>query len=129
MLEKINDKEYLVQVGIMKVKVNRKDLQYIGKQQEAYHQPITTIKGANYHVKTEIDLRGERVEDALLKLEKYIDDVLLAGYSRVSIIHGKGTGALRKGVQEYVKQHPRIADSRPGESGEGGSGVTVIRLK
>ncbi|MBU5265637.1 endonuclease MutS2 [Virgibacillus proomii] len=128
-LEKINDKEYLVQVGIMKVKVNRKDLQYIGKQQEAYHQPITTIKGANYHVKTEIDLRGERVEDALLKLEKYIDDVLLAGYSRVSIIHGKGTGALRKGVQEYVKQHPRIADSRPGESGEGGSGVTVIRLK
>lgn len=128
-LEKINDKEYLVQVGIMKVKVNRKDLQYIGKQQETYHQPITTIKGANYHVKTEIDLRGERVEDALLKLEKYIDDVLLAGYSRVSIIHGKGTGALRKGVQEYVKQHPRIADSRPGESGEGGSGVTVIRLK
>ena len=58
-----------------------------------------------------------------------MDDALLAGYPRVSIIHGKGTGALRKGVQEFVKQHPRISDSRPGSSGEGGSGVTVIRLK
>ncbi len=128
-LEKINDHEYLVQVGIMKVKVDRKDLQYMGKSKQKYEQPITTIKGSNYHVKTELDLRGERLEDALLKLEKYMDDALLAGYPRVSIIHGKGTGALRKGVQEFVKQHPRISDSRPGSSGEGGSGVTVIRLK
>lgn len=128
-LERISDYEYLVQVGIMKVKVNRKDLHYMGKTKEKYEQPITTIKGSNYHVKTELDLRGERLEDALLKLEKYVDDALLAGYPRVSIIHGKGTGALRKGVQQFVQQHPRIANSRAGEAGEGGSGVTVINLK
>lgn len=62
-------------------------------------------------------------------MEKYIDDSLLAGYPRVSIIHGKGTGALRKGVQDFVKNHPNIASSRPGANGEGGSGVTVIEFR
>ncbi|WP_085991746.1 endonuclease MutS2 [Oceanobacillus senegalensis] len=128
-LDKVSENEYLVQVGIMKVKVKRNDLQFLGKPKQTYEKPIATIKGNNYHVKTELDLRGERYEDALLKLEKYIDDSLLAGYPRVSIIHGKGTGALRKGVQEFVKSHPGIANSRPGSSGEGGSGVTVIEFK
>lgn len=128
-LEKVNNNEYLVQVGIMKVKAKRNDLQLLGKQKKPQTTPVATIKGSNYHVKTELDLRGERFEDALARLEKYIDDALLAGYPRVSIIHGKGTGALRKGVQEFVKKHPSIASSRPGSSGEGGSGVTVIEFK
>jgi DNA mismatch repair protein MutS2 len=128
-LEKVSDNEYLVQVGIMKVKMKRKDLQLLGKPKQNYEKPVTTIKGSNYHVKTDLDLRGERYEDALLKLEKYIDDSLLAGYPRVSIIHGKGTGALRKGVQDFVKKHPNIASSRPGANGEGGSGVTVIEFR
>ncbi|WP_200416319.1 endonuclease MutS2 [Virgibacillus salexigens] len=128
-LEKVNENEYLVQVGIMKVKVERKDLQLLGKTKQSVEKPLTTIKGSTYHVKTELDLRGERYEDALLKLEKYIDDALLAGYPKVSIIHGKGTGALRKGVQTFVKNHPRISEARPGSSSEGGSGVTVISLK
>ncbi|AXI09632.1 endonuclease MutS2 [Oceanobacillus sp. 143] len=128
-LNQVNDNEYLVQVGIMKVKVKRQDLQLLGKQKETIEKPVATIKGSNYHVSTELDLRGERYEDALLRLEKYIDDAILAGYPRVSIIHGKGTGALRKGVQDYVKKHPSIASSRAGESGEGGSGVTVIEFR
>lgn len=127
-LEKVNDKEYLIQVGIMKVKVKRKDLELIRKPKKKQVDPVATIKGSNYHVSTELDLRGERYEDAILRLEKYVDDVLLAGYPKASIIHGKGTGALRKGVQEFVKKHPRIKDARTGESGEGGSGVTVIQL-
>ena len=125
-LEKIDKNEYLVQVGIMKVKVKRKDLQFIGKQKQVVERPLATVKGSSYHVSTELDLRGERYEDALLKLEKYVDDALLAGYPKVSIIHGKGTGALRKGVQEFVKKHPGIASARQGTMGEGGSGVTVI---
>ncbi|MFD2627953.1 endonuclease MutS2 [Oceanobacillus kapialis] len=128
-VEKISEKEFLVQVGIMKVKMKRQDLQPVGKQKQTYEKPLTTIRGSNYHVSTELDLRGERFEDALLKLEKYIDDSLLAGYAKVSIIHGKGTGALRNGVKEFVKKNPRIAGSRPGEAGEGGSGVTVIELR
>lgn len=128
-LEKISDKEYLVQVGIMKVKVKRSDLQAAGKPKKPKASPVATIRGSNYHVKTEMDLRGERYEDALQRLEKYIDDVLLAGYGKVSIIHGKGTGALRKGVQDFVRKHPHISGARPGEAGEGGSGVTVIELR
>ncbi|WP_337019940.1 endonuclease MutS2 [Oceanobacillus massiliensis] len=128
-LEKVSDNEYMIQVGIMKVKVKRSDLQLLGKQKQTIQKPVATIKGSNFHVSAELDLRGERYEDALLKLEKYIDDVLLAGYSKASIIHGKGTGALRKGVQEYVKRHPHIASAKAGESNEGGSGVTVIELR
>ncbi|MBP1968841.1 DNA mismatch repair protein MutS2 [Virgibacillus natechei] len=127
-LEKVSEKEYLVQVGMMKVKVKHKDLQLVEKQKEKVEKPVATIKGSNTHVKTELDLRGERFENALFKLEKYIDDTLLAGYSKVSIIHGKGTGALRKGVQEFVNKHPSIRASRAGSSGEGGSGVTIIEF-
>ncbi|WP_100011994.1 endonuclease MutS2 [Lentibacillus sediminis] len=129
-LEKISDKEYLVQVGIMKVKVKRQNLQALGKQEKQQtERQVATIKGSGFHVKTELDLRGERFEDALAQLEKYVDDALLAGYSKVSIIHGKGTGALRKGVQDFAKQHPSIVSARPGGSGEGGSGVTVIEFR
>ncbi|MBY7143215.1 endonuclease MutS2 [Virgibacillus sp. NKC19-3] len=128
-LEQVNEHEYLVQVGIMKVKAEREDLQLIGKQKEKVEEPVTTVKGSNYHVKTELDIRGERFEDAMSKLEKYMDDALLAGYPKVSIIHGKGTGALRKGVQEFARNHASIASSRPGSSGEGGSGVTVIEFR
>ncbi len=127
-LEQISDHEFLVQVGIMKVKVKRDDLQLIKKQKETIEKPIATIKGSNHHVSTEIDLRGERYEDALLRLEKYVDDAILAGYPKVSIIHGKGTGALRKGVQDFAKNHPNIHSHRSGSAGEGGSGVTVIEL-
>ncbi|MHA6252080.1 endonuclease MutS2 [Oceanobacillus sp. CAU 1775] len=128
-LEKLSENEYMVQVGIMKVKAKRQDLQYIGKQKQQPEKTVATIKGSNYHVRPELDLRGERFEDAILKLEKYIDDALLAGYSKVSIIHGKGTGALRTGVQDFVKSHPAISASRMGASGEGGSGVSVLELK
>ncbi|SHG88170.1 endonuclease MutS2 [Ornithinibacillus halophilus] len=128
-IEKINDNEYLVQVGIMKVKAKRNDLQLVGKPKKTMEKPLATVKGSNYHVKTELDLRGERFEDALLQLEKYVDDALLANYPKVYIIHGKGTGALRKGVQEFCKRHPSIKSTRPGAAGEGGSGVTVIEFK
>lgn len=128
-VSKVNDKEYMVQVGIMKVKVKRSDLELVKKKKKKQAEPVATVRGSNQHVKTELDLRGERYEDAIHKLEKYVDDVLLAGYAQASIIHGKGTGALRKGVQEFVKRHPHIKGSRSGEAGEGGSGVTIIRFE
>ncbi|MGP4108375.1 endonuclease MutS2 [Virgibacillus sp. L01] len=128
-LEKVTDNEYLVQVGIMKVKVKRNELQLVNKKNTAVERPMATVKGSSYHVKTELDLRGQRFEDALVKLEKYIDDAILAGYPKVSIIHGKGTGALRKGVKEFTQRHPSITSARSGSQGEGGSGVTILELK
>lgn len=129
LIEKVSDDEWQVQMGIMKMKVKESNLEFISGGKQVETKPIATIKGRDYHVKLELDLRGERYEDALIKVEKYIDDALLAGYPRVSIIHGKGTGALRKGVQEFLKNHRSIKGMRFGEAGEGGSGVTVVELK
>ncbi|GAB4075030.1 endonuclease MutS2 [Barrientosiimonas marina] len=127
-LEKVNDQEYLIQVGVMKVKVKRSDLERINEQKTETEKPMTTVKGSSHHVKTELDLRGERYEEAMEQLEKYVDDALLAGYPKVFIIHGKGTGALRKGVKQFAQKNPRIKGDRQGEAGEGGSGVTVLEL-
>lgn len=127
-VEQMNDSEYQVQLGIMKVKVNQQDLQFIHRPESVKEQSLSTVKGSSYHVKPELDLRGERYEDALHRLEKYIDDAILAGYPQVSIIHGKGTGALRQAVQNFAKQHPSIQSSRLGGMNEGGSGVTVLKL-
>lgn len=129
LLEKVGDKEWQVQIGIMKMKVKEKNLEYVSRPKPIETKPLATVRGNDAHVKLELDLRGERYEDALLKVEKYIDDALLAGYPRVSIIHGKGTGALRKGVQEYVKNHRSVKKARYGEASEGGTGITVIELK
>lgn len=128
-IEKVNNKEYLVQIGIMKVNVKEQDLEFVKQTKETTTRPMATIKGSNYHVKTELDLRGERYDDALLKLEKYIDDVALAGHQQVSIIHGKGTGALRQAVQEFAKGHPSISSYRFGSQNEGGSGATIFEFK
>lgn len=129
LVEKVDNKDWYVQIGIMKMKVSETDLQLLKSPKNTETKPIATIKGSDYHVPLELDLRGERYEDALMKVEKYIDDALLAGYPRVSIIHGKGTGALRKGVQEYLKNHRSVKGIRFGEPGEGGSGVTVVSFK
>ncbi|WP_078414936.1 endonuclease MutS2 [Priestia abyssalis] len=129
LIEKVSSNEWQVQMGIMKMKVKENNMEYIGSPKPVETKPLATIKGKDYHVSLELDLRGERYEDALMRVEKYIDDALLAGYPRVSIIHGKGTGALRQGVQEYLKNHRSVKNIRFGEATEGGTGVTVVEFK
>ncbi|QFT90119.1 Endonuclease MutS2 [Bacillus sp. THAF10] len=129
LVEKTGEKEWQVQIGIMKMKVKDKDIHYISRPKPVETKPLATIKGKDYHVSLELDLRGERFENALMRVEKYLDDAVLAGYHRVSIIHGKGTGALRVGVQNYLKNHRSVKNHRYGEASEGGIGVTVVELK
>ena len=129
LLEKVSEKEWLVQIGMMKMKVAENDLEFVKSEQKTETAPLATIKGKNFHVGIELDLRGERYEDAIIRLEKYIDDALLAGHPRVSIIHGKGTGALRKGVQDYLKKHRAVKKIRFGDATEGGTGVTIVEFK
>ena len=126
-VKKIDDREYLVHVGMMKVNVKANDVEKIRTKESA--KPIVSVKPANRSVKSELDLRGKRYEDAQVELERYLDNALLSGFSQVSIIHGKGTGALRKSVQELLKNHPHVKRMRMGGAGEGGSGVTVVELK
>ncbi|MFC4711823.1 endonuclease MutS2 [Planococcus dechangensis] len=129
LLEKVSDHEWIVQVGILKMKLPESDLNYTKPEKQKQTRTMTTLKGRDGYTKMELDLRGERYEDALSRVEKYLDDALLSNYHQVSIIHGKGTGALRQGVQQYLKKHPRVKSYRFGEAGEGGSGVTVAELK
>lgn len=129
LVEKVSDNEWIVQIGILKMKLPESDLSYTKPEKQKETRAMATLKNRDSHVKLELDLRGERYEDALVRVEKYIDDALLSNYHQVSIIHGKGTGALRQGVQQYLKKHPRVKSYRFGEAGEGGSGVTVAELK
>ena len=129
LVEKVSKDEWIVQIGILKMKLPESDLSYTKPEKQKETRTMATLQNRDSHVKLELDLRGERYEDALARVEKYIDDALLSNYHQVSIIHGKGTGALRTGVQQYLKKHPRVKSYRFGEAGEGGSGVTVAELK
>ena len=129
LLDKTSGHAWNVQIGILKMKVEEKDLEYLSTPKQTEKRAVTTIKGKDFHVSLELDLRGERYENALMRVEKYLDDALLAGYPRVSIIHGKGTGALRQGVQEYLKNHRSVKKIRFGDAGEGGTGVTIAEFK
>ena len=93
----------------------------------AKHTPNSSIKTSSVH--SEINLLGYNVEEARMMLDKYLDDCVLAGLSTTRIVHGKGTGALRKGIQEYLKENPHVKSFRFGTFGEGEMGVTVVELK
>nr|WGE05308.1 Smr/MutS family protein [Bacillus subtilis] len=130
LLEKTGGNEWNVQIGILKMKVKEKDLEFIKSAPEPKKEKIiTAVKGKDYHVSLELDLRGERYENALSRVEKYLDDAVLAWISK-SVNHPrKRNRALRKGVQDLLKNHRSVKSSRFGEAGEGGSGVTVVELK
>lgn len=126
-IEQTGKNEYLVQVGMIKLKAKRNNLQKIKSKSQEVEQ-VTRFKRTSPSVKPELDLRGVRFDDAILKIENYLDSAILAGFPQVSIIHGKGTGALRKGATEYLKTHPNVKSYRLGGQNEGGSGVTVVEL-
>ncbi|WEG13935.1 endonuclease MutS2 [Pullulanibacillus sp. KACC 23026] len=126
-IERLSDKEYLVQVGVMKMNIAADSLKPVKEEQQV--KPVVNVRTQTGTVRTELDLRGERYEEAMERLDKYLDAALLAGYPSVSIIHGKGTGALRKGVQTRLSKHPRIKSIRLGGMNEGGHGVTVVEFK
>lgn len=121
----------LVQVGIMKMNLPFDSLIPIEGQIKTSstenNKRIHTAKSK--YIKKEIDIRGKNVEDAIFELDKYLDDAYLSGLKEVEIIHGKGTGALREGLQPYFKNHKLIKKTRVGAYNEGGTGVTVVQLK
>ncbi|MFJ7971133.1 endonuclease MutS2 [Psychrobacillus sp. NPDC096389] len=129
LLDKLSKSEWSVQIGMLKMKLDESDLEYIKPEKQKQTVSVNAVRGRDSHVKLELDLRGERYEDALIRTEKYLDDAILANYPRVSIIHGKGTGVLRQAIQQYLKNHSRVKSYRFGEAGEGGHGVTVVELK
>lgn len=129
LLEKLSKTEWSVQIGMLKMKLDESDLEFVKPEKQKQTVSVNSIRGRDTNVKLELDLRGERYEDAIMRTEKYLDDALLSNYPRISIIHGKGTGVLRQAIQQFLKNHSRVKSYRFGEAGEGGHGVTVVELK
>ena len=77
----------------------------------------------------EVHLRRLTVDEALIKLDKYLDDAFIAGLYQVRVVHGKGTGTLREVVRRQMAKHPLVKSHRPGGYGEGGNGVTIVELE
>jgi len=83
---------------------------------------------SNKQISNEIHLRRLTVDEALLKLDEYLDDAFMAGIFSVRVIHGKGTGTLRQAIREQLTKHSLVKSYRPGGYGEGGAGVTIVEL-
>ena len=121
--------EVMVQAGVMKLNVKLKDIRLIEEKKAAAPTSGKVGLGAGKQVGLELDVRGMLVDEANIIVDRYLDDAYNAGLSEVNIIHGKGTGALRAGVQAFLKRHPRVKGYRMGSYGEGDAGVTVVTLK
>lgn len=123
-----------VQMGILRSQVNISDLELLDEpvittptMQRTGAGKIKMSKSAS--ISTEINLLGKTVDEAISELDKYLDDAYLAHLSSVRIVHGKGTGALRKGVHNYLRRLKYVKSFRLGEFGEGDAGVTIVEFK
>ncbi|OFI05773.1 endonuclease MutS2 [Clostridium acetireducens DSM 10703] len=121
--------EVQVQAGIMKINLNIKDLRQAKHTKEDKRIKKREAKLNFKKVDISLDLRGMDAEESIYALDKYLDEAYMAKLEEVTIIHGKGTGVLRKAVNERLKNHPQVKNYRLGEYGEGGTGVTIVRIK
>ncbi len=119
-----------VQAGIVKMTVPLSDLsekKKDGEKKQSAGFRAELHQGDRSFL--ELDLRGKTVDEAVVEIDRFIDDAGLAGIGVISLIHGKGTGALREGVQAYLRHNPRVKSFRMGSYGEGDAGVTIVTLK
>lgn len=132
----VDEKKQTVQIqsGVIKMKADMADLRLLGEKKtkktaRSTPKNIHTGNAKASASNSTIDVRGKTVEEAMLDLDSFIDSVLRSGLSEITIIHGKGTGALRKGIHTYLRKHPNIRTFRVGVFGEGEEGVTIAQLK
>ena len=121
-----------VQAGIIKTKVKEGGLRLVQEEQvkkEKLRFVASDVDRSSMRVTTSLDLRGQNGEEATLELDKFLDNAALTGISEVTVVHGKGTGALRAAVQQYLRRNPHVKEFRLGRYGEGEDGVTIVTLK
>ena len=125
--------EISVQAGILHITLPITDCEITDAPAEEPSKPARNKARLNLErassIRPEINVIGLTVDDAITKIDKYLDDALLSNLSQVTIIHGKGTGALRKGIHDYLKRQKHVASFRNGEFGEGDMGVTILELQ
>ena len=130
--KKLADHEFEVQIGILKVKVTDRDVEKISTQAapKKAERAVRSSRGLrSTRASSELDLRGQRYEEALTNLDRYIDSSLLAGLNTVTIIHGIGTGAIRNGVQQYLKRNSHVKSYSYAPANQGGTGATIVQLQ
>ncbi|KRM90282.1 endonuclease MutS2 [Liquorilactobacillus cacaonum] len=130
LLRKAGEHEWEVQLGILKMKVQEAELEKIKVEENSKKAIRTSVKSVGaVHVSPTLDLRGERYEEALVKADRYLDAAVLAGYASVTIIHGKGTGALRQGITDFLAQSRVVKSFKFSAPNAGGNGSTIVYLK
>lgn len=130
--KKLADHEFEVQIGILKVKVTDRNVEKISTQAapKKAERAVRSSRGLrSTRASSELDLRGQRYEEALTNLDRYIDSSLLAGLNTVTIIHGIGTGAIRNGVQQYLKRNRHVKSYSYAPANQGGTGATIVQLQ
>ena len=129
----VHGKELEVQVGGLRSIVKMNTCTFISRKKAKRRTEKVSIAASmsqkSSQIRPQIDIRGMTISEAELCLGKFIDDAVFAGLSKILIIHGKGTGALRQGLQEYLKHHQSILSFSFADISEGGSGATVAELK
>lgn len=128
--------EITVKVGVMKMKCKAEDLKIIIDGRQKKKKPKTSkanygslYKSKSYSISPTINVQGQNLDDALANTEKYLDDAFMAHLEEVTIIHGRGEGILKKGIQDMLKRHKQVKSFRKGNYNEGGEGVTIVKLK
>ncbi|KRN93300.1 endonuclease MutS2 [Pediococcus stilesii] len=130
LLRQIDQKHWEVQMGIMKMKVAVDELEKVKPDRTVKRRVHNSVKRtSSAGVKTQLDLRGKRYEEALTETDRYIDAALLAGYDEVTIVHGKGTGALRSGITKYLKSNRRVKSFEYAPANAGGNGATIVHFR
>lgn len=132
-VELVGEVEATVQLGIMKMKVRRTDLQLVASNKETAKAPVQKVAAGvkrtrDDNIRTELDLRGQNLEESIMEVDRFLDECFLSNLGQVYIIHGKGTGVLRTGISDYLRRHKHVKSYRLGSYGEGGAGVTVVEL-
>ncbi len=127
------DGQVLVQAGIIKTRVDIKNLRLLKSQDKPNVSKFSNKRNIpsrmDVHAETEVDVRGETAYDAINIVDKAIDNAVLSGISKMTIIHGKGTGVLRREINKYLKTNKAVKSQRLGVFGEGEDGVTIVELK
>lgn len=130
LIKKMSDHNWQVQLGILKMTLPESELQSVAPVKEPVQRVVSTVRSDNSsHVATQLDLRGKRYEEALNEVDQYLDAAILAGYPQVTIVHGKGTGALRQGITDYLKNHRSVKSFEFAPPNQGGNGATVVKFK
>ena len=128
-VESANDTEAVVLAGNMRLKISVKDLRLATKTAKKEKKKGAVSTSPRPMIQNSVDVRGLVCEDAWFAIDRYLDDVVRTGFETVTVIHGKGTGALKKGLWQYFRSDPRIQSFRLGLYGEGDGGVTILTMK